>query len=136
MSDDIDKPVAMIVESDEHVMSLLDFMLARQGYEVVACADGRQASEFIDGSPAVNVVVLELVLPYTDGYSLIRKIRDSNTWRHVPIIVLSTRKLESDIVRGLDAGANDYVTKPYSPRELMARIRRHATVIEAVEEGA
>ncbi len=126
----------MIVESDEHVMSLLEFMLERQGYEIVACADGRQANEYIESSPAVSVVVLELVLPYTDGFSLIRKMRDSEDWHNVPIIVLSTRKLESDIVRGLDAGANDYVTKPYSPRELMARIRRHASAAQPAETDA
>ena len=70
--------------------------------------------------------MLELVLPYKDGYELIREIRESESWHDVPIVVLTARRLESDIVRGLDTGANDYVTKPYSPRELVARIRRHS----------
>ena len=126
MTDSQKKPTALIVENDDHVMSLLTFMLSRELYEVVECRDGREADAYIRENPPVDIVVLELVLPYKDGYELIREVRHSETWHDVPIIVLSARRLEGDIVRGLDAGANDYVTKPYSPRELVARIRRHS----------
>lgn len=136
MTDGPRKPTALIVENDDHVMSLLTFMLSRELYEVVECRDGREAADFIRAHPAVDIVVLELVLPYKDGYELIREVRRSDTWQDVPIIVLSARRLESDIVRGLDAGANDYVTKPYSPRELIARIRRHSRAPEIEEADA
>jgi len=116
---------ALLVESDEQVMALLEFMLAREGYQLVSCADGRQADEYVRRSGPVDIVVLELVLPYKDGFELIRQIRSAPGWHNVPVVILSARRLESDIVRGLDAGANDYVTKPYSPRELIARIKRH-----------
>lgn len=119
-------PTALLVESDEQVMALLEFMLAREGYELVSCADGRQADEYVRNSGPVDIVVLELVLPYKDGFELIRQIRSAPAWHNVPLVILSARRLESDIVRGLEAGANDYVTKPYSPRELIARIKRHA----------
>lgn len=113
------------MESDAQVMSLLQFMLSREGYQVLACNDGREAAAYIAEQPPVDVVILELVLPYRDGYELIRQVRESEAWAKVPLVVLTARRLESDIVRGLDAGANDYVTKPYSPRELIARIKRH-----------
>ena len=128
MPTDAEQPRAMIVESDEQVMALLQFMLRREGYEVVSCADGRQAEAYIQENEPVSVVVLELVLPYRDGFEIIRRVRTTPAWARVPLVVLSARRLESDIVRGLDAGANDYVTKPYSPRELLARIKRHTQV--------
>lgn len=126
MTDGPKKRTALIVENDDHVMSLLTFMLSRELYDVVECRDGRDADAYIRDNPPVDIVVLELVLPYKDGFDLIREIRRSTSWRKVPVIILSARRLEGDIVRGLDAGANDYVTKPYSPRELVARIRRHS----------
>lgn len=136
MTDGQRKPTALVVENDDHVMSLLNFMLSRELYEVVECRDGREAHAYISENPPVDIVVLELVLPYRDGYELIRQVRDSATWKDVPIVVLSARRLEGDIVRGLDAGANDYVTKPYSPRELAARIRRHSRTPDIEEVDA
>lgn len=125
------KPRALVVEHSEHVLFLLDFMLAREGYEVIGCSDGREADAYIRDHAPVDVVILDLVLPYKDGYELLHLIReepDNSDWAHVPVIVLTARKMEYDIVRGLDSGANDYVTKPYSPGELMARIRRHVSI--------
>lgn len=136
MTDAPKKRTALIVENDDHVMSLLNFMLSRELYEVVECRDGRDANAYIRDNPPVDIVVLELVLPYRDGYELIRQVRHSPSWEKVPIVILSARRLESDIVRGLDAGANDYVTKPYSPRELVARIRRHSRTPEPLEADA
>jgi DNA-binding response OmpR family regulator len=125
------RPKALIVEHSEHVLFLLDFMLSREGYDVVGCTDGREADAFIRENDPVDIVILELVLPYKDGYELLRLIRNEPLdadWSDVPVIVLTARKMESEIVRGLDSGANDYVTKPYSPGELMARVRRHVSI--------
>ncbi|MBT8442293.1 MAG: response regulator [Gammaproteobacteria bacterium] len=126
-------PKALVVEHSEHVLFLLDFMLSREGYDVTGCADGREADTFIRNNDPVDIVILDLVLPYKDGYELLRLMRDdpdTPEWADVPVIVLTARKMESDIVRGLDSGANDYVTKPYSPGELMARIRRHVSIYQ------
>jgi len=131
MSPDDRKLTALVVEHNEHVMFLLDFMLSREGYEVTSCADGNAADAFVRGNEPVDIVILDLVLPYKDGYELLRLIRsdpDCPDWERVPVIVLTARKMETDIVRGLDSGANDYVTKPYSPGELMARVRRHVSI--------
>ncbi len=103
---------------------MLEFILERAGYEVTAVHNGRDARSAIENLDPFDVVVLDLMLPYVSGYQLINEMRDNVAWRHVPIVVLSAKVMEEDVVRALDAGANDYVTKPFRPDELLARIRR------------
>ena len=115
---------ALVVEDNEHVCYMLEFILKRAGYEVNAVANGRDAQAAIENLEPVDVIVLDLMLPYVSGYQLIGEIRDNPLWQHVPIVVLSGKVMEHDIVRALDLGANDYVTKPFRPEELLARLRR------------
>jgi len=115
---------ALVVEDNEHVLYMLDFILRRAGYEVVAVNNGRDAQATIESIPPVDIIVLDLMLPYISGYQLITNIRDDPEWQHTPIIVVSGKVLEDDIVKALDLGANDYVTKPFRPEELLARMRR------------
>ena len=103
---------------------MLEFMLERAGYDVIMAENGRDAKAAIDNIEPVDVVLLDLMLPYVSGYQLITEIRDNHAWQYVPIVVLSGKVLEEDIVRALDLGANDYVTKPFRPEELLARLRR------------
>ncbi len=119
------RPSALVVEDNEHVVYLLEFMLEREGFTVSACTDGREATDYIAGSAPVDVVLLDLVLPYRDGFEILSQIRADQDWQGVPVIILSARTMERDVVRGLEAGANDYVGKPYNPRELLARVKRH-----------
>lgn len=115
---------ALVIEDDEHICFMLEFILERSGFGVTAVHNGRDAQSAIENLDPFDVIVLDLMLPYVSGYQLISEIRDNVIWRQVPIIVLSAKVLEEDIVRALDLGANDYVTKPFRPEELMARIRR------------
>jgi DNA-binding response OmpR family regulator len=115
---------ALVVEDNEHVAYTLDFILKRAGYDVIPIANGRDAQAAIANLEPVDVILLDLMLPYVSGYQLIREIREDVLWQHVPIVVLSGKVLEEDIVRALDLGANDYVTKPFRPEELLARLRR------------
>lgn len=115
---------ALVVEDNEHICFMLEFILERAGYEVTAVHNGRDARSAIENLDPFDVVVLDLMLPYVSGYQLINEMRDNVAWRHVPIVVLSAKVMEEDVVRALDAGANDYVTKPFRPDELLARIRR------------
>ena len=113
-----------MIEDNEHIAYMLRFMLERAGYDVVVAGDGRDAQAVIKGVDPVDVVLLDLMLPYVSGYQLLAEMRDDQNWRYVPIIVLSAKVLENDIVKALDLGANDYVTKPFRPEELLARLRR------------
>ena len=115
---------ALVVEDNEHVLYMLDFILRRAGYDVISVNNGRDAQTTIENLPPVDIIVLDLMLPYVSGYQLITDVRDDPEWQHVPILVLSGKVLEDDIVKALDLGANDYVTKPFRPEELLARLRR------------
>ena len=115
---------ALVVEDNEHICYMLEFILRRAGYDVHAVPNGRDAQAAIENLEPVDVVLLDLMLPYISGYQLITDIRDDRCWQHVPIVVLSAKVLEQDIVRALDLGANDYIRKPFRPEELLARLRR------------
>ncbi len=115
----------MVVEDDEIISALLKHMLARRGFEVHLASDGRQASAMVEElSAPPELVMLDVMLPFVDGYDLITLIRSKQAWKDVPIIMLTSKALEQNIVRALDAGATDYVVKPFQPEELMARVRR------------
>jgi len=117
-------PVIVRVDDDEHVSYLLDFLLERNGYAVIKANDGREFLDIFEIGLAPDLVLLDIMLPYIDGFELIKKIRNNPFWKNTPILVLSGCESEKDIVHGLDAGANDYITKPFQPMELIARIKR------------
>jgi DNA-binding response OmpR family regulator len=113
----------LVVEDDRVVATLVRHLLERRGYPVEVIGDGRAAVERMAGDPP-GLVVLDVMLPFVDGFELIERIRGTNGWRDVPIVMLTVRSQERYVVRALDAGANDYVIKPFKPGELAARIRR------------
>ncbi len=126
MTEDASKPFILVVEDDEHISQILKFMLERQGYRVQLAGDGmaaRQAVEQAAELPAL--VLLDVMLPYLDGFEVIGIIRALPEWKQVPIVMLTAKTTERDIVRALDAGANDYIVKPFQPAELLARVRRY-----------
>lgn len=121
----------LIVEDEPSLAEPLAFLLGREGYETAIAGDGRAALAEFDRNGA-DLVLLDLMLPGLSGTEVCRELRGRST---VPIIMLTAKDSEVDIVVGLELGADDYVTKPYSSRELLARIRavlrRH---VEAPEE--
>ncbi|THC46154.1 response regulator transcription factor [Massilia sp. Mn16-1_5] len=114
----------LVVEDDEHISQVLRFMLERQGYQVVHMADGRAASQHIVAAEPPALVLLDVMLPYVDGFEIVQLIRSQESWRDVPVLMLTAKNTERDTVRALDAGANDFVIKPFQPQELLARVRR------------
>jgi len=115
---------ALVAEDDEQLAYILRFILEREGFEVHAAPDGRTAKELIATLPPPAIVVLDVMLPHVNGYELLAQVRSTAGWQAVPVIMLTARSQEQDIVRGLEAGANDYMVKPFKPEELRARIRR------------
>ncbi|HEY1103462.1 MAG TPA: response regulator [Burkholderiaceae bacterium] len=120
-------PSVLVVEDDEHIAHLLRFMLERSQYRVDLARDGRAARQYIESRPVPRVVLLDVMLPYIDGFELVSLLRQQPGWQAVPVIMLTAKTQEQDIVRALDAGANDYIVKPFQPNELMARLRRLTT---------
>ena len=119
------KPAALVVEDDEHIGHLLRFMLERAGYAVTLAADGRAAQAHIQSQPAPAVALFDVMLPFVDGLQLVAQVRRQPGWEGVPVLMLTAKAQERDIERALDAGATDYIVKPFQPEELLARVRRH-----------
>jgi DNA-binding response OmpR family regulator len=115
---------ALLIEDNADIAYLLQHMLQRDGFAAHAVGNGRDAERYIAESAPTDVVILDLMLPYVDGFELLTRIREHPQWRRVPVIVLSGKVSERDVVRAIELGADDYVTKPYKPLELRARIRR------------
>ena len=115
---------AIVVEDDEDIGRLLKFIVEREGFTVTLCPDGRSAGERVASGSPPAFVILDVMLPYASGFDLLAAIRKSPAWSKVPVLMLTAKSRESDVVRALDGGANDYVTKPFQPAELKARIRR------------
>ena len=109
----------LILEDEVSIRSFVVINLRRTGYEPIEAATGEQALEKLKQNPDTLVALLDVMLPDIDGFSLCRKIRES---RFFPILMLTARVADSDKILGLTIGADDYITKPFSPAELLARV--------------
>ncbi len=112
----------LIVEDDKDIVELVRYNLEKEGYQVAASGDGLSALALIKKS-APDLVILDLMLPKLPGLEVCREIRRDQTLNRLPILMLTARGDEADRVVGLEMGADDYVTKPFSPRELVARVK-------------
>lgn len=120
------KPVAkakvLVVEDEPDILELLTYNLQREGYKVIACRDGEQGlSRIRTDSP--DLVVLDLMLPGMDGVDVCREMKSDPVTRAIPVVMVTAKSEESDVILGLGIGADDYITKPFSPRELIARVK-------------
>ncbi|MGE3190760.1 MAG: response regulator transcription factor, partial [Vicinamibacterales bacterium] len=112
----------LVVEDDTHIRDLVVLHLGLEGLETEALGDGRQALDRA-GAASYDLIILDLMLPGLDGISVCRAIRRGGPNHDVPILMLTARREESDKVLGLESGADDYLTKPFGTRELVARVR-------------
>jgi len=115
------KPVMLLVEDDRALAELVTWHFEREGFEVVRTADGDEALILAD-ERVPDVVVLDWMIEGVSGIEVCRRLRRKPATANVPIIMLTARGEEADRIRGLETGADDYVTKPFSPRELIARV--------------
>ena len=116
------KPSVLVVEDEEALATLLRYNLEKEGYEATVAADGEEAMLAID-ERMPDVVLLDWMLPNVSGVEVCRRLRSQRETRNLPVIMLTARGEESDRLRGLETGADDYVVKPFSMAELIARIR-------------
>lgn len=112
----------LIVEDDKDIIELLRYNLGKENYVVVAASDGEQALQLIK-TQAFDLVLLDLMLPGIDGLGVCRAMKSDSRLAAIPIIMVTARGEEADIVTGLELGADDYIVKPFSPRVIIARIR-------------
>ncbi len=112
----------LVVDDEEDILELVRYNLARDGYRVVCAASGEQALSRAKSEP-FDLILLDLMLPGIDGLEVAKRLKSKPETRHIPIIMLTAKGEEADIVTGLELGADDYVTKPFSPRILVARVK-------------
>jgi DNA-binding response OmpR family regulator len=116
------KPKILVIEDEPDILEVITYNLEREGHKVIACRNGEQGlSRIRTDNP--DLVVLDLMLPSMDGVEVCRRVKSDPVTRDIPIVMVTAKGEESDIVLGLGIGADDYITKPFSPRELVARIK-------------
>ena len=116
-------PTILVADDEKLLRELLDFRLSQRGYDVVLAEDGREALVRLDNDRP-DAVVLDMMMPVHDGLDVLRRIRASDTHGDTPVVMLTARRAEQDIVGALELGANDYLVKPFMPEELLARLSR------------
>src|ERR671911_1008770 len=119
----------LIIEDHPDQRDLLAIVLQREGYRVVTAANGVEALEKLGQQP-VHIALSDIMMPKMDGFELINKIRSNPALKHIYLILITARIQEGDRVRGLDLGADDYITKPFSFSELLARVRVGSRVVQ------
>jgi DNA-binding response OmpR family regulator len=116
------RPLVLVADDDPDILSLVKLRLERSGYDVVSAGDGEQALETAK-MRTPDLALLDVMMPKLDGYEVTARLRQEEATRHLPVILLTARVQESDIARGVEAGADDYVKKPFSTHELRDRVQ-------------
>lgn len=124
----------LVVDDEEPILELLRFNLEKEGYQVCVAKDGQEALECVE-KELPNLLVLDVMLPGMDGLEVCRILRLNPRFQQIPIIMLTAKGEEIDTVLGLELGADDYMTKPFSPRELLARIKARLRRLNSTEEA-
>jgi DNA-binding response OmpR family regulator len=117
-----DRPVVLVADDDDDIRDLVAFRLDRAGYEVLRAGDGQEALDLAK-EHRPDLAVLDVMMPKLTGYDVTRELRADAATSRIPVILLTARVQEADVARGFEAGADDYVKKPFSPQELKARVQ-------------
>jgi len=117
-----ERPVVLVADDDPDILQLIAFRLERAGYDVVRATDGEQALQLATELHP-DLAVLDVMMPKLTGYDVTRRIRADDATKRMPVILLTARVQEADVQRGFEAGADDYLRKPFSPQELRARVQ-------------
>jgi DNA-binding response OmpR family regulator len=115
-------PVLLVADDDEDILALVQLRLSRSGFEVIVARDGEEALRLTQ-ERLPDLAVLDWMMPKSSGLDVLRAIRAHSATAHIPVVLLTARASEADVQEGLDAGADDYIAKPFSPQELAARVQ-------------
>jgi DNA-binding response OmpR family regulator len=119
---DTDQKIVLAADDDEDILELITFRLERSGYAVVQARDGEEAWNLAQAQTP-DLAVLDVMMPKLDGFELTRRLRAKPETQRMPIILLTARAQDADVQQGFEAGADDYLRKPFSPQELRARVQ-------------
>ena len=116
------KPKILVVDDEKDIVQLIQYNLEKEGYRVISAYEGQQAIKLAE-KELPNLIILDLMLPELDGLEVCRILKRNERTAQIPILMVTAKSTETDKVVGLELGADDYVTKPFSPRELVARVK-------------
>lgn len=122
MGSTTDHPLVLVADDDPDILDLVRYRLERSGYIVATAADGAEALA-LAGSLGPSLAVLDVMMPSLNGFEVTRRLREDPATARIPVILLTARAQEADVQEGFAAGADDYLRKPFSPRELSARVQ-------------
>jgi len=112
----------LIVEDDKHISKLIKYNLEKSGYFCITSVSGEEALEILD-KERIDLIILDIMLPEMDGFEVCRRIKEESKFKNIPIVMLTAKGEEVDRIVGFELGADDYIVKPFSPRELVLRIK-------------
>jgi DNA-binding response OmpR family regulator len=112
----------LIADDEPNIVAAIEFLLRQSGYEVQIANNGEEALKLVEAG-APDLVLLDVMMPVRSGYEVCARIREREDWRHIKVVMLSAKGRESEVNKGLALGADLYVTKPFSTRDLMAKIK-------------
>lgn len=121
---DQDLACILLIEDDPGLSKLLRFLFEHHDYRVIQAVNGKEALQRICSEPPPDLVTLDLLMPYADGLEILQTLRQTPGWEQVPVIMLTSKQDEESVVRVLKAGADDFLSKPFQPEELLARAQR------------
>ena len=127
-------PTIMLAEDEPQTAQLIQFKLKQAGFTVVHAPDGEQALTLV-AATRPDMIILDGLMPVFDGFEVLRRIKEDPRHRHIPVLMLTARSRDKDVVSGLELGAADYMVKPFSPTELLARVRKILGSVAGKEAG-
>ena len=128
----MDSAIVLVVDDEEDILNLVEYNLLKNHYQVSCVATGEEAMQFVSKSKP-DIIVLDLMLPEIDGLEVCRRLKQNEQYKEIPIIMLTAKGEERDVIKGLELGADDYITKPFSPKILIARLNAVLRRTQAIE---
>ncbi len=113
----------VLAEDEPQIARLIEFKLKKEGYSVTWKENGEEALKAIKEDKP-DIILLDIMMPVMGGYEVLRRLKEDENLKSIPVIMLTARAQEKDVVKGIDMGAEDYITKPFHPAELLARVKR------------
>jgi len=113
----------VLAEDEPQIARLVEFKLKKEGYQVVSKGNGEEALAAIKAEKP-DLILLDVMMPVMDGYEVLRRVKEDENLKNIPVVMLTAKAQERDVVKGIDLGAEDYITKPFHPAELLARVKR------------
>jgi len=113
----------LVIEDDGHIWKLIEYRLKKEKHELVWACDGLKAMEILETTKP-DLIISDIMVPYMDGIQILKKIKTDDNLKEIPVIMLTSKAQEQDILTGLELGAQDYMAKPFSPAELVLRVTK------------